>query len=510
MTWTRLDTGIVAAIAIATFAVRPLHLVLSRPYWFDESWPAALSKAPWSRLIRLSASAPLGFVALIKLVSGSGDQRARLLVIGFAAATAAITYVLTRSLEWTSRGAARIAAVVATLVVMLAPVSLRRNDLKQYTCDAACAVLLLAIGGVADRTRTRKLLAIFCVVAVVEGPFSPPAVFVAIAVFGALLVAALLDRSWRWAIEITVAATAVGVVLAAYFAAVVLPHLNNALHNYWSAYYLRGSLAHMAHGSWKRLSTLGGVLAMPPAVFFAFFAAGIVALGRMRARVLAVSVPALWMEMAVLGRLKTYPFLDERTSHFLFVSSLVVIAIGAVALVGTIATMLERVNRVVGLVSAVATAAVLASLFGAGVAPYFYKPHVPHEDLRAPTRYVAAHRGPHDVVLVDYAASYGLAYYWPHAHLTFRPNQTGQAFEVHVVGIQAIYVKHRNADGILSGLQDAVRLWRAAPRGSRLFIVRTHLDIYDVRAWTAAFETLHVKPTSIPVGIEHVLVVAGK
>jgi hypothetical protein len=507
--WTHLDTGIVAAIAIATFALRPLHLVVSRPYWFDESWPAALSKAPWSRLIGLSGSAPVGFVALVKLLSGSGDQRARLLVVFFAAATAAITYVLTRSLEWTSRGRARIAAVVATSVVMLAPVTLRRVDLKQYTCDAACALLLLAIGVAVDRTRTRKLLAMFAVVAVAVGPFSSTSAFVAVAVFAGLLVAALLDRAWRWAIEITVAATAAGVVLAVYFAAVVLPHLHSGLQDYWYWYYLRGSLAHMAHGSWKRLENLDAFLAMPPAVFFALFVAGIVALARLGARVLAVSVPVLWIEMALLGRLKKYPFLDERTSHFLFVSSFVVVAIGAIATVYAIGTMLEQVNRVAGQVSVVVMAAVLASLFGIGVAPYLYGFNIPYEGLRTQTRYVAAHRGPHDVVLVDYAASYGLAYYWPHAHLAFRPNQSGLAFEVDVVGIRAVYVRHRTAEDKLAGLRDAMRLWHAAPRGSRLFIVRTHLSSGDVRDWSAAFETLHVKPTPIPVGAQHVLVVAG-
>jgi len=508
--WTRLDTGIVAAIAIATFALRPLHLIVSRPYWFDESWPAALSKAPWSRLIGLSGSAPIGFVALLKLVAGTGDQRARVLVIFFAAVTAASTYVLTRSLEWTSRGSARIAAVAATLVVMLAPVTLRRVDLKQYTCDAACALLLLAVGVAVDRTRTRKLLAVFAVVAVVEGPFSSTSAFVAVAVFGGLLVAALLDHEWRWAIEITVAATAAGVVLAVYFAAVVLPHLHTGLQDYWYWYYLRGSLAHMANGSWKRLENLQAFLAMPPAVFLAFFAAGVVALARLRARVLAVAVPVLWIEMAGLGWLKKYPFLDERTSHFLLVSSLVVVAIGAIAVVYAIATMLGRVNRVAGRVAAVAMAAVLASLFGIGVAPYVYGFNIPNEGLRTQTRYVAAHRSPHDVVLVDYAASYGLAYYWPHAHLAFRPDQSGIAFEVHVTGIQAVYVKHRTAEDKLSGLRDAIRLWHAAPRGGRLFIVRTHLSSGDVRDWTAAFDTLHVKPTPIPVGTQHVLVVAGQ
>jgi hypothetical protein len=509
MAWSHLDTAIVATLAIATFALRPLHLVLSRPYWLDESWMAALTRAPWPRLIGLTSSAPVGFVALLKLVPGTANQGGRLVAIVFVALTAATAYVLTRSLEWPSRGAARLAAAVAASVVMLAPVTLRRNDLKQYTCDATCALVLLAIGSAADRTRTRKLLAVFSIVAVVESPFSSTAAFVAIAIFAGLLVSALLDRSWRWAVEIIAAGAAVAVVLAVYFAALILPHLSDALHTYWSSYYLRGSIPHMAHASWRRLGALGDYLAMPPAVFVAFFAAGVVALARLRARALAVSVPVLWIEMALIGRLHKYPFLDERTSHFLLVSSLVVVAIGAVALIYAIATMLERVHRFAGWASGVALGAALASLFGVGVAAHLYELNIPREDVRTETRYVAAHRRPNDVILVDYAANFGVAYYWPHPHLAFRHNQSGQAFEVHVVGIRAVYVEHRTADATLSGLREAVRLWRAAPRGSRLFIVRTHVDDRDRRNWNDAFATLQVKPETIPIGIEKPLVVAG-
>jgi hypothetical protein len=211
--------------------------------------------------------------------------------------------------------------------------------------------------------------------------------------------------------------------------------------------------------------------------------------------------------MAAMGVLKKYPFLDERTSYFLLVASLVVVAIGAVSLVYAIATVLEPVHRVAGLVSAAVLGAVLASLFGIGVASHFYKLHIPREDLRAETRYVAEHRRPHDVIVVDYAASYGFAYYWPHPRLTFRPNSTGQAFEVRVRGVRAVYVQQRTADAALSALDEAVGLWRAAPRGSRLYIVRTHLNGYDVRNWNAAFDTLHVTPRTIVTGREHPLVI---
>jgi len=226
--WTLFDTGVIAVAVSATFALRPLHILLSRPYWFDESWPAALSRAPWSKLIGLSSSAPVGFIALVKLMPGSSDQRGRLVAIAFVAVSVATTYALTRSLEWTSRASARAAAAVAALVVMLAPATLRRNDLKQYTADAACALLLLAVGTAVDRNRTRKWLAALVAVAVVAIAFSLTALFVAVAVFGGLVLSAALDRAWRWTVEIVAAGAAVALLMGAYLAAVVLPHLNTA------------------------------------------------------------------------------------------------------------------------------------------------------------------------------------------------------------------------------------------------------------------------------------------
>jgi MFS family permease len=370
--------------------------------------------------------------------------------------------------------------------------------------------LLLAVGTAVDRHRTRKRLAAFVAVAVVSITFSLTALFVAAAVFGGLVLVAALDRAWRWAAEVVVAGVAVAVLMGAYLAAVVLPHLHTALNHYWAPYYLRGSLSFMAHVSWRRLGRLEHALAIPSPVFVAFFIAGIVALYWLRARALAFAVPGLWVEMALMGRLSKYPFLDERTSHFLLITSLVVVAIGAVATVFAIGTMLARVNRIVAWVSCGALALVLASLFASGVGPYLYDLHIPHEDLRAQTEYIAAHRHAGDVILVDYTASFGLAYYWPHPRLEFRSNQTGQAFEVHVEGIRAVYVKERTAGGALSGLERAVRMWRAAPAGSRLFIVRTHVDIFDVKNWQAAFDRLHLRPKPVPVGIEQPLVLTKR
>ena len=83
--WDRYDTAIVTVAAIATIFVHPVRTMLKHPFWFDEAWVAALTRAPLTRLPHLSSSAPFGFVALLKLVPGSGLQRGRLVVLGFSA-----------------------------------------------------------------------------------------------------------------------------------------------------------------------------------------------------------------------------------------------------------------------------------------------------------------------------------------------------------------------------------------------------------------------------------------
>ena len=91
--------------------------------------------------------------------------------------------------------------------VMLAPVSLIRNDLKQYTCDAFCALVLLGLGAWAERTASRRSLVWLAVAGVATAPFSSTALFVTFALFAGLLASALLarardsarSRSWSWA-----------------------------------------------------------------------------------------------------------------------------------------------------------------------------------------------------------------------------------------------------------------------------------------------------------------------
>ena len=86
--WDRYDTAIVTAVAIATIFVHPVRTMLRHPYWFDEAWVAALTRAPLTRLPRLELErARSASSCCLKLVPGSGLQRGRLVVLGFSVLT---------------------------------------------------------------------------------------------------------------------------------------------------------------------------------------------------------------------------------------------------------------------------------------------------------------------------------------------------------------------------------------------------------------------------------------
>jgi len=134
----------------------------------------------------------------------------------------------------------------------------------------------------------------------------------------------LADATSDRIIEVLITGVMTGVALAAFFFAVIVPNTNEKLRDYWDRYYLTGSPSHILHTAWTRLSALHPALGMRAIVFVVLFAAGIVVLVSLQARAVAIAAAVLWIEMVLAARLRRYPFLDQRTSHFLLVSSLVV------------------------------------------------------------------------------------------------------------------------------------------------------------------------------------------
>ncbi len=509
--WDRFDWFIVAIVGAATFFVHPIHLMLTRPYWLDEAWVADLTRVPWTRLPRLSSSTPVGFVALLRLVPGAGTQRGRLVVLLLSAGTVGLAYVFVRALAWPSRDRARVAATIAALVTMLAPFALARNDLKQYTCDGFCALIVLTVAARVDRRDgdrrdgdrrhgdRRAPVWWLAAASVAVFPFSSTSVFVSVAAFAGVFASALLRRERRRIIEVAAFGAAAGLALAIYFAAVVSPNTNAALSAYWDHYYLRGSPWHMLVVTWTRLGAIERWIGMPEAVFVVLVLAGIVTLARLHATAIAIAIPVLWIELAVVAKQRRYPYLDLRTSHFLLVTSMVVLAIGVFGIL----QLVYRANRVVAVGAAIA----LAWMFALNFLPYVGKLEILSEDVRAQAAYVAANMTPHDVILVNDSGSFAFSYYWPHGAITTISDASAQGFRAHVRGLDAMYLPSRTNAAVLEGLQTALARWRAAGPGSRLYIVRSHVEPVEKTAWQRAFAAVHITPRQINVGREPLLVI---
>ena len=201
-------------------------------------------------------------------------------------------------------------------------------------------------------------------------------------------------------------------------------------------------------------------------------------------RCVAIAMPLLWLEMALIGRLRRYPYLDLRTSQFLLCrrcSWSCWARSGSSAPPGVAARARARDRDGRGGGGGRGAGCVVRG----GCVHYIRQLNIPSEDVRSETFAVAAQQRAHHVVLVNESANFGFLYYWPHGRMTFHHDQSGQGFGTTVVGVNAIYVPTRAYNDIADGLREAVDRWHRAGAGSRLYIVRTHVSSDEEAAWSA-------------------------
>ncbi|HEY6790034.1 MAG TPA: hypothetical protein VI365_22270, partial [Trebonia sp.] len=132
-------------LALLVLAVHNVSYMLNQPFWTDEDWVALTTKFPLSQLPATTSSTPIGWSVLLRLVTVSGTQTARLLPLAFAGAAVVVAYWFARRLEWSRREISVGAGVLAAIAMLLVPAMLIRDDLKQYTGDAFFAVLALTV-----------------------------------------------------------------------------------------------------------------------------------------------------------------------------------------------------------------------------------------------------------------------------------------------------------------------------------------------------------------------------
>ena len=488
----------VLLLGLLVLLVHDVEYMLRQSFWTDEAWVAATTRFPLPQLPATTSSSPIGWSVLVRLVTVSGTQTSRLLPLAFAGAAVVTAYWFARRIGWRWEVASVAAGLAAALGVLLVPAMLVRNDLKQYTAEAFTALLTLALTSRLEREWSRWGLVALSVSVWVGMLFSNAVAFVGVAAFAAVCIIQAVRRAWRRLAEAIVAGVCTGVLMLAVYEAfdarAVTP-LNAS--TYWPHYFLpvnqglRAGSAFVVH-HFEGVHAYFGLgpwwLAVPLVV------AGLVTMVRLGRPATALAVIALWPEMLVLSAVKMYPFLNPRTSTFLFTITVVVAAIG---LVGLCSLLRPRLKETV----AAGLAAVALVAFAVGAQPYVRSHTIPNEDVRGQTRYVAAHAAPNDVILVNLASNWGFAYYWTIGQPArrFTPADMQRYVAYFPDQPRIVVASARDQAGVDAALSQALAKARQH-RCARIWLIRTHISHGEGRAWTSALSRLG--ESSTPVGHE--------
>ena len=327
-----LDAVVATLLGSCVFLVHDVGYLLHHPYWLDESWVADSTRAPLTSVPFMTSSSPLGWTYLLRVAVVGGEQRARLVPLAFAGLAVGLAYYLGREL----RPGNILTGLLCGTAVLLVPAMLVRDDLKQYTAEAAATLLLVLLLARLETEWSRSrlfALVVGCVVALV---FASTVLFTATAVFVSLVLVAAVRAEWRRlrdaAVGAAIAAAGMGVV----YLVLLRPHRTAMLTAYWRHFYLPTNAGAGGLVDFVRLH--GGDLA--PYVGFrhwgitlVLFVAGTWTLWRWHRQELAIVVPLLALFVSVASARRLYPFLDLRTSTFWIVVVAVVMAIGVAGVV---------------------------------------------------------------------------------------------------------------------------------------------------------------------------------
>ena len=125
--------------------------------------------------------------------------------------------------------------------------------------------------------------------------------------------------------------------------------------------------------------------------------------------------------------------------------------------------------------------------FALNAQPYVRGHTIPSENVRDQARYVATHAKPDDVTLVNLSSNWGFAYYWPIGHPSRRPSAAVlngyEAYFTDQLGI--VVARDRNAAGVDAAVTEA-RTQALKHQGARIWLIRTHVLGFEMKAWDAA------------------------
>ena len=484
-------------LAAATFLVHDVGYIFSRPFWTDESWVAISTRLPLHDLLRVSASTPVGWSLLLRLVPSQGDEMLRIVPLVFTALTVVAAYVLARALPWNGLLLSRTAASLAGAATLLSRSALLRDDLKQYSADAFIAVTIWWMVVRVEKAPTRQRLVALGSVVAVGFLFSAAAAFVGAAAFAVVILLLAVGRRWARTVLAAIVGAGCGVVLVVLFMVFYRPGIPPGLNQYWAAYYLPISQGWGANWQFldQHTTQLATYLGMGPLwLVTVLVLAGLVTLIRLGRPMAALFVPVLLLEMVVLAALKQYPLFDLRTSHFLTMILAVTAAVGVVGVCSAVrtVTVLPLLGATAAVVLLVANPAVHSVLRGANIPP---------EDVRTPTAYVAAHRQPGDLILVNMHSNWAFAYYWPSGTPAIEPVTSNlQRFITVFPDQPGIFVATDRTEAAVNEVVDRVSAAAARAPGTRVWFVHQHYFAAESQLYTSALAEHHLRTTTVLAG----------
>jgi hypothetical protein len=457
---------------LALLARRPVSMIRA-PLWVDEAWAATAVKVPLSGLRGVTASTPIGWAMLLRLVPPVGPpERLRVVPLLFAALIPPVAYALGRELDPEHR----VTALVMGVVAAFCPAALLRHDLKQYTADAFVTVLLVWLGARRERLRTPRALATLAGSAAAGSLFSHATVFVSAAVFGGLVAAALVARRIRDAAVTAAAGAGAAAFMGVGYLVFTRHGRTPVLVDYWHAYFVpsHGVPSFLVTRAHLMLDLVG---VGPPLVTLALLVVAVVLLWRAGRPATALVLPLLSLVVVLAGAAKLYPLWEKRTGLFFYVFGALllayVLARAAVAAAGRAA--------VAGLV-VLALGAVLLWHDALPAA----RTQVPYENSAGFSRYLATHAVPGEPIVLDRRAAYGFAFYWPRDRATYHASRARAvgwvpAFDP-AAGIWIVQEAERPR--IAAALDEAV-----AAAGTRpVWVVLTHTKPSITRLYLAALK----------------------
>jgi hypothetical protein len=484
----------VLLLVTAVLVVHRLGPILGNPFWLDEAWVALSTTMPAGDLPWATSSTPIGWTFLIWLLPAHG-QVLRLVPWLFLAGTIFGGYAFGRLLAWPNRAWAVLAGLAGAFGALLLPAQVLRHDLKQYTADAAIAVLLLVLLSRLEAAYSRRRLIVLGAAVVVGMLFSHTTALVGAAVLAAVVVL----RRQRAVLFVL----AVGAGMALVYVVIDGAARNSSLNDYWVAYF--PSVGDLPHYLGRRLGALRTYLGVPWQLFVLLSAAGVATVARYGRPATALALGLLPLIEVAGGLGHLYPLLDIRTSHFLLVTGAIAGGIGIVGALSRLGVALS------GRVLAATAAAAALVVFGTFALTNWHVITHPgrigrKEDARSQVEYVAAHHRPGDVILVSSMGSFAFAYYW---HLDrpeiVRGGKLGIGWYVAYPPEDRIVV---SAGTLPADVKAAFAAARSLAGDGTLWIVRSHTDQNDERqSWN---DVLAGQPViTVPVGSEPLLRLGG-